>query len=361
MRRSAARFAECKLAWNTILVVASLAGCLLILEYALRLTLGYHIDFYASERRSANTVLHFPYGEIPINSAGEADSEFNFLSKKERIGYFGDSVNFGVGAGYPYRFSELVEQAFPQYEHWNVGSESGAGIPLYMPDKVRRYNLKYAVYLLNLNDIAPASSIAQPAQTNILPLKKLVKNTFDWMRDKSYLYNYVRFKIKNAMAVWLGFDASGYLAYELWPSKFEQFFEHAAAQINELAQETQDAGAELCILLLPYEMQISRPAEAMYEALGFTWEDEFPLGKPQAILKALLDSRVHVHDPRQGFAPFEAPVGTFFVYNKGDKLDWNHPNRDGHRMLSDSFLGSRDCPFLRSRTEAEPWTEFPGR
>ena len=24
-----------------------------------------------------------------------------------------------------------------------------------------------------------------------------------------------------------------------------------------------------------------------------------------------------------------------FVYDKGDKLDWNHPNRAGHRLIAD--------------------------
>ena len=34
-------------------------------------------------------------------------------------------------------------------------------------------------------------------------------------------------------------------------------------------------------------------------------------------------------------------VGEYFVYNKGDKLDWNHPNRDGHRAIAE-YLTSID-------------------
>lgn len=28
-------------------------------------------------------------------------------------------------------------------------------------------------------------------------------------------------------------------------------------------------------------------------------------------------------------------VGQYFVYDRGDKLDWNHPNRAGHRRIAD--------------------------
>lgn len=31
-------------------------------------------------------------------------------------------------------------------------------------------------------------------------------------------------------------------------------------------------------------------------------------------------------------------VGEYFVYDKGDKLDWNHPNRAGHRAIADYLV-----------------------
>jgi hypothetical protein len=30
----------------------------------------------------------------------------------------------------------------------------------------------------------------------------------------------------------------------------------------------------------------------------------------------------------------ELGLGQYFVYNRGDKLDWNHPNREGHRLIA---------------------------
>lgn len=346
MGPSTNRFEKHPWVWNTLLNVISLLACLAALEILLRLVLDYHIDYYTSHRRVENTVLYFPYGEIPINSFGEADAEFDLTSPKPRIGYFGDSVNRGVGAGYPYRFSELLEQALPEYDHWNVGAESGSGIPLYMPDKVRRYGLKYAVYLLNLNDLSPATSLSGDAPSNIVSLKMLVKHSLDFLRNKSYIYNFIRFKMTSAMTVWLGFNPSGYVAIELWPSKYERLIQMAMGRINELGQETRQAGAELCIVVLPYEMQISRPAAMIYKELGFRMEDDFLRGKTQSLIKKWLDSQIHLHDPLPHFAPFDSSVGTFFVYNKGDRIDWNHPNREGHRAISESFLSSSDCPFL---------------
>ncbi len=340
------RFAKHPWLSNVLLSVLSVVFCLAVLEVLLRLTLSYHIDYYTSPRGVTSTVLHHPYGETLINSFGEADAEFDINSSKPRVGYFGDSVDRGVGAGYPYRFSELVERALPKYEHWNVGAESGSGIPLYMPEKVRRYGLSYAVYLLNLNYFSPIASSSNNAPYSIAPLKLFVKNSFDFLRDKSYLYNFVRFKIKNALTVWFGFNASGYVAIELWPSKYEHLFKSAMEQINQLGRDTRQAGAELCIVVLPYEMQISHSAATRYKELGFGMEEDFLVGKPQALIRKWLDPQIHLHDPLPYFTPFDSPVGTFYVYDRGDKVDWNHPNREGHRMISESFLKSSDCPFL---------------
>ena len=44
-----------------------------------------------------------------------------------------------------------------------------------------------------------------------------------------------------------------------------------------------------------------------------------------------------------------APVGRLFVYNAGDKIDWNHPNRAGHAALAKGFLQSNACPFLATK------------
>jgi phospholipase/lecithinase/hemolysin len=31
-------------------------------------------------------------------------------------------------------------------------------------------------------------------------------------------------------------------------------------------------------------------------------------------------------------------VGEYFVFNRGDALDWVHPNRAGHRLVAEYLL-----------------------
>jgi hypothetical protein len=56
-----------------------------------------------------------------------------------------------------------------------------------------------------------------------------------------------------------------------------------------------------------------------------------------------------VYDGRKAFSEEaqDTPAGTYFVYNKGDKIDFNHPNRLGHALLAKGFSESGACPFLR--------------
>jgi hypothetical protein len=56
-----------------------------------------------------------------------------------------------------------------------------------------------------------------------------------------------------------------------------------------------------------------------------------------------------VHDAREAFAVSAAEragngIGELFVFDLGDKLDWNHPNRAGHARLA-AFLEQR-LPWL---------------
>ena len=51
-------------------------------------------------------------------------------------------------------------------------------------------------------------------------------------------------------------------------------------------------------------------------------------------------------------------LGQYFVYDRGDKLDWNHPNRAGHRAIanylaSQGIFGPRhDAPGASETTQA---------
>ena len=48
------------------------------------------------------------------------------MSKGRNIGYYGDSVTYGVGAGHGYRISDLLEREYPEMSHMNLGGVGGA-------------------------------------------------------------------------------------------------------------------------------------------------------------------------------------------------------------------------------------------
>jgi hypothetical protein len=108
-------------------------------------------------------------------------------------------------------------------------------------------------------------------------------------------------------------------------------------------------GIELTVVLLPYEMQICAEAEATYRSLGVRWEDGFINRGVQRLLLQHLSPGVKVLDAYHAFGDESTQadwrsrnrVGQFFVYNAGDKLDWNRPNRAGHKAIAEFLVRSR--------------------
>jgi hypothetical protein len=47
-----------------------------------------------------------------------------------------------------------------------------------------------------------------------------------------------------------------------------------------------------------------------------------------------------------GLWSIEFANSVYFVYDKGDKIDWNHPNRAGHARIAEGFIRSGACGFL---------------
>jgi hypothetical protein len=317
-------------------------------EIAARISTGYDIGYYTEAKPGPDGKLHYPYGIIPVNAQGYLDEEFDLASTKPRVGWFGDSVAMGVGAGYPYRISDLVRSNRSDINSWNF-ARLGAG---FEPDKaekiVKDFKLNTLVYLLNLNDILPESPPQSGTGFVVFNGLGFVKEYLDYFRDRSYLYNYIRTAAKNAFQR-LGFEASGYFAFELWPSKSDDVFKSFAERVNTTARELKANGVQMCVVIAPYEMQVSDDAARTYAKLGFAWEDGFLQGSTQKKLRQYLAKDLPVYDGLEAFADHSAPVGNLFVYNAGDKIDWNHPNRAGHATLARGFLQSNTCPLSATK------------
>ncbi len=322
-----------------------------LLEIALRFIVPYDIGYYVAVRDKG--VYTYPYGEIIMNSEGFPDTEFDLDGRKKRIGYFGDSVTFGVGAGRGYRFSDLLEEKFPSYDHWTFSMLANGIQDQAIVDMVESHGLDGVVYALNLNDLLPTVEAKDETQNIDRPpllyrLQMWVRTVPDqYLRGTSYLYTWLRTTVKNALTRF-GVSDTGFQAAELFPSQNKDVLEDVAARVNATGKALRARGIPFCVILLPYEMQVSGHAAQIYRHLGVDWEEGFEDGSTQKLIKDALEVR-HIYD---GLAAFEglkdsAQAGDFFVYNKGDKIDFNHPNRAGHARLTDGFLNSRACPLYR--------------
>jgi hypothetical protein len=338
------------------ITLALVVVCLFVLlalaaEIGLRFITPYQIDYYTYVT-APNSTQKYPYGEMHINSFGYSDVEWNLADPRPRVGVFGDSVTAGVGAGAGYRYTDLLGQRFPDRVFFNfagVGQNGVSGDEV-MEDVLalaRRFGLKKVVYGMNLNDILPTTEGKDAIQENAaIKTLDFVKSYFDGLRGRSYLYNALRTRVKLAL-VRLGYEPHGMEAFELMPVKNESAIRDTAVRINKLANALRAQGIGFCVVIFPYEMQISSEAARAYKSYGISWDPAFEQGLTQRTLLSDFDGSFRTVNGLDAFRETparSARVGEYFVYNLGDKLDWNHPNRAGHRVIADYLTKeAADC------------------
>jgi len=335
---------------NFFLVIFSLLLSLLFLELCLRIFINYKPNYYAAFK-SNNKAINYPYGIVPVNSLGYFDIEFK-KNQKKTIGYIGDSVLYGVGAGYPYRVTDILNENITKFNIFNLGTLPGQiSFNKKTLEKMsyfqKEYNLERVVYLMNLNDISdfayhniPLNIKNNELKKNINFLKKI--NAHLSVINNSYLYNYTKFKIKSFLNR-LGYDYHGYKAIELFPLQNKHYIEKISFEINKLALNSKKKNIKFCLAVLPYEMQISKEASEVYKNLGIKFSEAFVKFEPQKIILDNIDqSLIETIILGKSFDQ-NSKIGEYFVYNKGDKIDFNHLNRKGHLKISEEILKTNFC------------------
>lgn len=334
---------------------------LMILELISRLVIDFDSNYYAAPQHiEANSVRLHPYGRIPVNSLGVFDKEWDSPKQLPRVGYFGDSVAYGVGAGFPYRITEYLDTLMSAYEHVNLSSGLGVDLTNIMQSgslikAYAGYDLDKLIYLMNLNDIAPlayyqSQDVITPEQviersnseTLVIYIRKFITPIDNLLRGTSVFYTYARFQAKKFFTSTMGFEASGYKAVELLPDANTELIKKAAinaAALSNIIQNTVD----FCILILPYEMQISNAAAKQYSQLGISFNESFLNFGTQKLFAKYFSQFSNVKIHWLGFGIPEADIGTYFVYDLGDKIDFNHPNRLGHEALATQISAERLC------------------
>jgi len=357
--------------WSATLVLAlTIALTLGTLELAARWLVSYDVGYY-SARRNVRGELIYTYGKIKINELGFPDDEFNLEDQRPRIGYVGDSVTFGVGAGYGYRITEILEKYYPAMQHMNMSGGLGQGVTAKTIEEVlnltERFRLSTVVYLLNLNDISPGSVGLPEKDRHTTSLVKSLEAKVDFLRGRSYLYTWARNATKTFLLVH-GFGVQG-VSYELYPERYERVIRETANRVNYLDRALRRLGAELVVVVLPYEMQISQEAERIYREYGIQWGDGFIEGLTQRKLIEHLRG-VRVFDATEAFVSRNGygsdreanRLGQYFVYDRGGRLDWNHPERAGHRRIAEYLVQSaifgRPEGFL-AKLHREPTLDRP--
>lgn len=347
------------LLWNIGFIIA----LLLLGELIARLTISYNPSYYTSIDAKEREVV-FPYGTIRYNALGHPDDEFDLADPRPRVAYVGDSVTLGVGAGYGHRFSDLLEDSFPGYQHMTLAS-IGAGFRTEarmreVTEMARELGVQQVFYIYNLNDTLPngenfageqPSAVKDDDSSDLLySVVSYVRYHTEFLRDQSYLFNWVRFKARIAL-LRLGIDYDGEPAFEMFPDENAAVFDEVAGRILYLRDLLEEARIGLTVVILPYEMQISKDAEDTYRNMGIHWGDGLLSRRPQALLAEHLENELPLVDLYAAFVrqPEErerTKVGELFVFNEGDSLDWNHPNRAGHARIA-AFL-AENAVFRRS-------------
>lgn len=324
-------------------------------EIGLRLWVPYNPGYYVVLREEPGR-YEYPFGVLLRNSHTFPDDEFDLDSPKPRVGYFGDSVTRGVGAGHGYRIQDVLERLRPEFEHWTFETAVN-GIDQKTHPRIlaiaEQYRLAEVVYLLNLNDLLPTRQ-AKGGETGsaVRSLRQRLK-FLDQLRGRSYLYSALRFRFAELMLSF-GYGHTGWKAAELFPREHAEIVRETAERITALADAVAAQGRRFRVILLPYEMQISDEAARTYAEAGVEWEPGFLERSTQQAIEAALPDRVKTIDAYWAFVdPADEAgsrrsngVGEYFVYNRGDKLDWNHPNRDGCRKIAE-YLARLDDPIAR--------------
>jgi hypothetical protein len=338
---------------------ALLLGLALLGEGVVRLVGGYdpfEMNFYSKHDEKSPGSYETPYGVLRMNQAGFPDEEFDLADPRPRVGYFGDSVTFGLGAGHGHRISDHLRAAYPAFQHLTFGKVGGGLQVTEMQlalELTERFRVDRYVYLLNLNDLVPA--YVQESGPDQAPLLRRLRYSpvfvgLDQLRMHSHLYNFVRTRIRNSIAQ-RGFRLSGFQAHELWPNKDAHIVDEVTGRINELHRQLAGRGVAFCIVLLPYEMQISHEAERYYTELGFRWEDGFIERSTQRMIRERLAPDIEVVDAYFAFvrdgdevrSRADNAIGEFFIARAGGAVDWDHPNRAGHRAIADFLVAQDFC------------------
>jgi lysophospholipase L1-like esterase len=299
------------------------------------------------------------FGGVPItiNSRGWRDTEHVFAKPEDltRIMVVGDSVAFGYGVELHDMFSKVLErevngQGAARYEVMTFG---GAGGNTYaqkkiIADNVPLYNPDWVVIAFNLNDILPDRTKKQSAFSGgsgnsvVRAMNRARRNLDATFRGRSHLYFLFRERSKVLLRRF-GVASPAMIplpAFELEDDRSASAWHDTSAALVEIAGELQKQGIPLLLVILPVDIQMSSEVAAMYrQQFGFRFADSLIDGLPQRMIAEF--ARRHGIACVDLLPAFRRRSGeNVFFRVHGGIVDWNHPNRTGHRIIGEELASA---------------------
>ena len=240
---------------------------------------------------------------------------YKYDNNKNSIIFFGDSVTFGNGVSETDSFVGLFRDKFKEFNFYNVSTPGNQTNNHYKNfiylNKIK--NIKKVFYIFTLNDIdvnTNTEDLNLRKNENFVEKLRSIK-LIDYLnvslRDKSYLYIYLKGILTDPSARWFKYDYNLYNKQDLIQN-LEKFIKNFNNKV--LASKN-----ELSVIILPYEYQ-TREGQCRGKNL-----------MPQnQLIRILKDENIKFYNLTTLFCSQKNPKDLFY------KFDPMHLSESGHNL-----------------------------
>jgi hypothetical protein len=214
---------------------------------------------------------------------------------------------------------------------------------------VATYDPDLVILVFNLNDILPKifgrktarssdvdRPISQSISRTILDVRRMLDTGF---RSRSHLYFILRERMKvllrqfgiasPTMVPLAAFDMESNSGLAAW--------QDTSGALLEIADQLDRDKVKFLIAVLPVDMQLSPKIADIYRReYGFVFDDSLVNGMPQKIVADFARRHgIACVDLLPSFRKGPQEQKFFRIY--GGSIDWNHPNRLGHKIIGEQL------------------------
>lgn len=358
-RKSSLRLLTRKL----MVMLVSLAIALLGAELGFRLFKPQPIGFYAfddfnqpdgSLRPGASGILC----GVPVTINADAERGPTFAREKPpgalRVCIIGDSIVFGLGVmeedRYPSALGRILQSRHPNKTIEVIPFSQVAyrlsGYRTRLLPKALTYHPDIVVVGFVLNDFEPPpTGAAEPRVTTIAPtpetgLLATAKSITGKLRKHSHLVYWARKQAQVLLTTRLMDHNALVRAWELecmYPDtpSFKAMWDYTVEQLDEIHSQCAAAGAQLVIVVTPFDNQLNADRLAVYRKHLPDLPDSCLNNIPQQKLAAYCNSRSL---PFIDVTPaFKANADKVFMRMLEGRVDPCHPTAEGHRLIAEAL------------------------